>query len=352
MQLFINTRGSLLKRKGERFEIRASEQSHEFAAEKIHSIVVATSVRLTSNAIQLANEKNVDIVFLDSKGFPNSRVWQTRLGSTAMIRRKQLEASQSDEGLQIANAWVLMKLQNQSAFLLELKKRRAASQAMLEKASDGIKATHERLSSVAPIDNSQGTTMGHEGTAGRIYFDALSKIMPAEYAFSGRSRRPAVDPFNATLNYAYGVLYSQVERALILAGLDPFIGFLHTDNYNKPSLVYDLIEPFRIVAERTAVLLFTGRRAKKEFFRDVPGGMELAPDGRAALIESLNQRLDKTVRYPVQKVNTFKPGPAKHRNIKLRDTIRHEAHSVANRLLGKTDIPEVVKSEDLFNEVS
>ena len=46
--------------------------------------------------------------------------------------------------------------------------------------------------------------------------------------------------------YAYGVLYGLVEKACIVAGLDPFVGFLHTDNYNKTSLVFHLIEPFRI----------------------------------------------------------------------------------------------------------
>ncbi|MFO7558792.1 MAG: CRISPR-associated endonuclease Cas1 [Desulfobacterales bacterium] len=57
--------------------------------------------------------------------------------------------------------------------------------------------------------------------------------MPEKYQFSGRSRRPAKDPFNAVLNYCYGMLYSRVEKACILSGLDPFVGFLHTDNYNK-----------------------------------------------------------------------------------------------------------------------
>ena len=148
------------------------------------------------------------------------------------------------------------------------------------------------------------------------------------------------------LNYAYGVLYSQIEIALILAGLDPFIGFLHTDNYNKRSLVFDMIEPFRIIAERSTVLFFTGRRVKKDFFREVPGGIELTPDGRAALISNINDRLDKAVKYPVQRVK--KPGGKKFRRIKLRATMQHEAHGLANRLLGKEDMPRIVDSESLF----
>ena len=370
MQLFINTKGSLLRRTGERVVIQCEGKSHEFAADKIHSIVIATGVRLTSDFVQLTTQKNIDIVFLDQKGTPTSRVWQTRMGSTPTIRRRQLEASLTSTGLSIAASWITKKLSNQTDFLKELLQRRsngeqlAAAIAQIDETKSKISAALESwpagtdstgLKVIQPealFKERRNHLLGLEGTAGRIYFAAIGNLLPADYKFTRRSRRPATDGFNAMLNYSYGVLYSTVERSLILAGLDPFIGFFHCDSYNKPSLVYDLIEPFRVIAERTTVLFFTGRRVKSAFFREVPGGIELAPDGRAALIESLNQRMDKTVRYPVQKTDTSKPGPAKHRNIKIRDTIRHEAHSLANRLLGKTDIPQVIKSDDLFLEES
>jgi CRISPR-associated protein Cas1 len=146
------------------------------------------------------------------------------------------------------------------------------------------------------------------------------------------------------LNYAYGVLYSLVDRACICAGLDPFLGFVHTDNYNKPSLVFDMIEPFRILADRATVLLFTGRRIRAEFFEEVPGGVALSKEGRAAFLPHYNDRLDTRVRYPVQS------RPGKFRRIKRRDTIAHEAHALANRLLGRTDLPRVVETRQLWNE--
>jgi CRISPR/Cas system-associated endonuclease Cas1 len=148
------------------------------------------------------------------------------------------------------------------------------------------------------------------------------------------------------LNYSYGVLYSLVEKACIYAGLDPFVGFLHTDNYGKKSLVFDLLEPFRILADRTVVLLFTGRRMKTEHFEAVPGGVALSAAGRAVLLESFNGRLDKAVRYPVQS----KPG--RTRNVKRRDVIRFEAHALANRLLGKADLPRVVETRQLWDEAN
>jgi len=59
------------------------------------------------------------------------------------------------------------------------------------------------------------------------------------------------------LNYGYGVLYGQVEAVLLLAGLDPYAGFLHTDRSGKLSMAFDLIEEFRQpVVDRTVFALF------------------------------------------------------------------------------------------------
>ena len=77
------------------------------------------------------------------------------------------------------------------------------------------------------------------------------------------------------------------------------------------------------------MLLFTGRRVKAEFFEEVPGGVALSKEGGAAFLPYYNERLDRPVRYPVQS----KPG--KDRKMKRRDMIAHEAHALANRLLGQ-----------------
>jgi len=117
--------------------------------------------------------------------------------------------------------------------------------------------------------------MGIEGTISRIYFESINKLMPEKYKFQGRSRNPAIDEFNCLLNYAYGVLYSRVERACIIAGLDPYIGFLHTDNYNKKSFVFDLIENYRQWADEVVISLFAGRKVKDEMFDKLTNGFSL-----------------------------------------------------------------------------
>jgi CRISPR-associated protein Cas1 len=94
----------------------------------------------------------------------------------------------------------------------------------------------EVVNDVAP------TLRGWEGQASRIYFSTIVKYLPEEFQFEQRSQHPAMDVTNAFLNYGYGILYGKIEGALIKSGIDPYIGILHRDDYNRPVLVYDIIE--------------------------------------------------------------------------------------------------------------
>jgi CRISPR-associated protein Cas1 len=321
MQLVINTYGSYLRKNGDCFLVRNEDKVFEISVRKVDSIMITTSAYLSTDALKFAIENNIDVIFLDEFGDPYGRVWHSKLGSTVLIRRKQLEGSSSEEGLNLAKEWILRKLDNQTDFLERLKRPREDKAEKLEQSISGLQDMRQRIASLTgTVDERRGTVMALEGTAGRIYFDSLNYLMPDRFKFDGRSRNPAKDEFNALLNYAYGVLYSLVEKTCIIAGLDPYIGFLHTDNYNKKSLVFDLIEMFRIFAEETVVHLFSGRKVKVEHFDEVKGGYTLNKEGKAVLIEALNKTLDDTMRY-------------RGRNIQKRNIIQFECHAIANNLI-------------------
>lgn len=321
MQLVINTYGSYLRKNGDCFLVKNEDKVFEVSVKKVDSIMITTSAYLSTDALKFAIENNIDVIFLDEFGDPYGRVWHSKLGSTVLIRRKQLEISAAEEGLELSKEWVIRKLENQADFLERLKRPREDKAEKLGESIKGLAEITQKLTALAGmIDERRGTIMGLEGSAGRIYFDALSYVMPERFKFDGRSRNPAKDEFNALLNYGYGVLYSLVEKACIVAGLDPYIGFVHTDNYNKKSLVFDIIEMFRIFAEETVVYLFSGRKVKVEYFDEVKGGFTLNKDGKAVLIEALNKTLDESIRY-------------KGRNIQKRNIIQFECHSIANGLI-------------------
>lgn len=264
MQLVINTYGSYLKKKEGCFLVKIDDKEFEVSAKKVESILITTGAHLSTDAIKFAMENNIDVIFLDELGNPYGRVWHSKLGSTVLIRRKQLEVAEKDEGLELAKEWITTKFDNQIDFLKKLANSRPEKQEKIEEYAKKLEELKSSLLNLkGTVDDKRGSLMGLEGSGGRIYFESLSFIVPERFEFEGRSRQPAKDEFNCLLNYAYGVLYSLVERGCIIAGLDPYVGFIHTDNYNKKSLVFDLIDMFRIFAETAVVYLFSQRKVKK-----------------------------------------------------------------------------------------
>ena len=246
MILFIDTYGAFLHVKDNMFEVRLKRDEQtikkKIAPAKIKSILLSKGISLSTDAVNLALTFNIDILFLEFDGTPYGRIWFSKLGSTTRIRKQQLIASVTDEGLNFVKEWITRKLNNQVEFLKRLKKHRADKAALFVNVTNKIDTKINSIKQLEgrKVEDVAESIRGYEGSAGREYFGTLGKILPIEHQFETRNFRPAKDPFNAFLNYAYGVLYSQIEKALIIAGIDPFVGFLHRDDYNQKSMVFDL----------------------------------------------------------------------------------------------------------------
>ncbi len=261
------------------------------------------------------------MVFTDFYGNPFGRVWHSKLGSTTLIRRRQLEIYNTNEGLKLIKEWSIRKIENQMQFLKDLKKTRPKMAETFNTATERLKKRIEGLKELkGTIEKNRYKILGIEGECARIYFGILSQAVPEKFRFEGRSRNPAKDYFNTMLNYGYGILYSMVEKSCIIAGLDPYIGLLHTDNYNKESFVFDFIENYRIFVDRTVLFLFTKKMVNENMFDKIEGGFFLNKEGKKLLIGEFNKTFDNTIKYH-------------GRNIKIRDTITFDAHKIANSLI-------------------
>lgn len=298
--LFINTRGAYLHVKNSMFSVRTKDedtkkyQTHPpIATHKVHRIFLHKGTMVSVDAMHLALTNNIDIVLMQNDERPIGRVWHTKLGSTTKIRKKQLEASLNNQGTAWVKQWLVAKLSNQAAMIENLMKHRESKQDYLGEKAGKIRAL---LASVKVLEGDTteaiaDTLRGLEGTAGRLYFETLSFVLTKEYQFAGRSKRPATDAFNAFLNYAYGVLYSMVEHALVIAGIDPFVGFMHRDGYNQRSMVFDFIEPYRIYAEQVVFKLFAAKKVNQSHTDQITGGIRLNAEGKGVLTTPLGEYL-------------------------------------------------------------
>lgn len=124
----------------------------------------------------------------------------------------------------------------------------------------------------------------------------MNLCLPEKLRFESRSQHPATDTTNAFLNYAYGMLYSCIEGALIRAGIDPYIGILHMDDYCRPVLVFDVIELYRTWADRVVYTLLSQELETDDLcsVRE-DGAFWLESLGRRILSQSVNDYLDEVV---------------------------------------------------------
>lgn len=327
MQLIINTYGTYVHVKDDLFEVTVTKegekQKHHFASQKVTSILMSKGAALSTDAIILAMKNNIDIIVFEYDGVPVGRFWHSKPGSTSKIRKQQLEASLNDTGVYWIKSWLTNKIGNQIELLKRLKSHRPASAELMQEKIEVISGIKIKINETkgTRIDEIDDTLRGLEGTAGRIYFKVLSSLLAERYRFQGRSFRPAADPFNAFLNYAYGVLYSRVEKVLVIAGLDPYVGFMHRDDYNMKSMVFDFIEPYRTYAEEVVFKLFSAKKINDNHTDKITNGYTLNAEGKNILMQSFMRFLDEDkIRY-------------NGRNQIRANAMQMDAHQFANQLI-------------------
>ncbi len=297
----------------------------------LETVTVANQgVSISAEAIRVCSERGIPIHFVSGTGTAYASLYSAGLTGTIQTRRSQLLAYHDERSVQLALALAIGKVQNQAQLLKYLGKYRKQTQpevykqlqyAITELDSQRLKLTELQAKGYETIDALRPTLMGTEGYASRCYWQALQPVVPKDIKWKGREGRGARDPFNMALNYGYGILYGQVERALVLAGLDPFAGFVHVDRPGKPSLVLDVVEEFRqATVDRTVIAMLTK-------------GTDIAQDERGMLTKETRQTLAKRF---FKRLDT--PAKFEGKHYPLRAIIQLQARHIATFLRGERGV--------------
>lgn len=217
---------------------------------------------------------------------PVGRVYPPFINKTVDTRRKQYKAYGRDIGVEFMKSIVWSKLLNQAGLL----KRYYHNTKRLELKEPYyiIRAEAEKILEYSGLfDEAREYLRQREAYAARIYWDAVATLIPRDIGFDGRDP-DSIDPFNISLNYGYGILYKECWKALVLAGLDPYAGFLHVDHSGKPVLVYDFIEQFRFIADYVLIKLF-----RRKWVPSIDNGF-LTYDSRIKIIKAMTEFMENT----------------------------------------------------------
>jgi len=298
MELVLNTFGTSLSRDNEGFVVTHKDGKQRIPAIGIKSIQISRGAQITSDAVMLAIENEIEILFMDKAGNPIGRVWSPKYGSISTIRKGQLNFTYTKDAVSWIKDIISRKIENQQALLLMMNTQNPEVDAIRNKSIARLEDYQLKISRLDGeiVADIASQLRGWEGVSSKIYFDTLNLFIPEEFRFANRSQHPAMDIVNAMLNYGYGLLYGKIEGALIKAGIDPYVGIFHRDDYNRPVLAYDVIELYRIWVDYVVYSLVVQRVITDDYYSvREDGSYWLEGLGRRILIQSMNDYLDDVI---------------------------------------------------------
>lgn len=290
MQLLLDTEGLILTAYRGAFQVQKDDVKKRISPKKVTSIAITSGCLIHSKAVKLAIEHQVQILFFDSIGKAKAKLWSPYFENIATLRRLQIKFAETP----FATEWIInlfeLKAEQQIKNLQYLQERNKPLQEQLGMKIGYIRNQTKKFEQYkhTPIEVCRKNIMGIEGSIAAMYWRGVADALPEDYTFERRSRRPALDIFNAALNYLYGMTYTIVEAGLFAAGLDPYLGILHTDEHKKPVLSYDLIEPFRPWIDRLLLEECFKYKIYKTHFTTNQHGLFLNKKGKAFLIPLFN----------------------------------------------------------------
>lgn len=285
--LYVQAQGARVSLEGDR--LRVSVGGANVADARLPNtshVAIFGNAQISTQALAALLDRDIPVVFLSGGGWLRGRT----LGhgtKNADLRIAQYRAAVDPEtACALARSFVAAKIRNQRTLL-----RRNASKldvvALGELESLAKKA--ERVDSIPSL-------LGLEGTAARTYFERFTRMLKGvgagEFDLEHRNRRPPRDPVNALLSFCYSMLTKDIAIAVVVAGLDPLLGFLHQPRYGRPALALDLVEEMRpLVADSTVITAINnGVVGAGDFVRGATG-CALTPTGRKKMIQAYERRV-------------------------------------------------------------
>lgn len=262
---------------------------------EVEQVIVAGEVSITSSVIRLLLEHSVDLVFVKHR--PKLYARMTRADDKFPdLWRKQIMLS-TDKKLEISKEIVDCGIYNKMRLLQSLYKNRVIP---IEETGDRFNKSRKS----ARAADSKETLFGVEGSATRLYWQAVNKLIPEPLGFDGREKHPPTDPVNSLLSYGYTVLQSRAEYSLMLAGLNIYEGVYHKAYRNRSALGFDLVEEFRQpVVDRVVLTLVSRGQVLMDDFTSDEEMCWIGGDLKRLYLDALYSRLEDKYEWNGEKLS-------------------------------------------------
>jgi len=300
--LYITTADSYLSLDGE--TVVVLNQDKVLGRIPLHNLEGITTFGYTGVSPALMSEcakRNISLCFLTPNGNFLARVTGKVYGNVT-LRKEQYRISDNPElACKIARNFILGKVFNARWVIERVTREHSFSVdcIKLKKVSEQLRCLLQLIRDCTSNDQLRG----YEGEAASLYFSVFDDMILQQkdyFKFRGRSKRPPMDRVNAVLSFVYTLLANNTASALESVGLDPYVGFLHTDRPGRISLALDVMEELRpVLADRFVLSLINKRIINSDGFTiRENGSVEMSDETKKIILAQWQSRRQEKISHP------------------------------------------------------
>jgi CRISPR-associated protein Cas1 len=252
VKIFLTDRGEYLGFRGNEFFIndknRKEKGSWDIEHREISEIVLKAGNLVSTNALEIALQWKIPILVTDWSGQPLGVV--KALDDDSHVKTRLCQYRNANN-LEIAKKIVYAKLKGQN----EVLKKYGFKQFDLMKIENSIDEAQDRQ-----------RLLTLEGHMGLTYFRNIFTLFPECIRVEHRRTHGTYDALNNLFNFGYSILFWKCYNAVLKAKLEPYLGFLHSEQWSKPSLICDLQELYRYLID-DCIIQFGSKLRNRDFKR-------------------------------------------------------------------------------------
>lgn len=300
--LYITSQGTYLSKERETIAVHLEDDTkRRFPFHNLDGIVCLGNIRISPYLIGACGEKGITISYLTEHGKFLGRFTGPVTGNVLLRRQQYRFADDREISLGIARNMVIGKLANSNTVL-----KRFLRDNPDNPENHNIQLTIEQIKKIITrVQNCDSieSLRGMEGEAASSYFSVFSQLIIQQndyFQFSGRNRRPPLDPVNSLLSFIYTLVHHDMTSACESVGLDPAVGYLHVDRPGRNSLALDLMEEFRaFLADRIVLSLINRKQINcHDFTTHTSGAVTLSDKAKKTLLETYQKRKQEELVHP------------------------------------------------------
>ena len=322
--VYIATDDAFIGKIDERIQVRAQKETLlDIPLIKVEGVVIFGRATVSPALLLELLERKIPLSFMTGTGKFLGRL-EPELTKNVFVRSAQWQAAgETNRAVHVVRAFIRGKLKNYRSMLLRARRD----------GIEGLDAAITKLEqAIAPVATTTeiDALRGLEGAGSAAYFSVFNGLIRnADFSFTHRNRRPPTDPINALLSFGYALLAHDVQGAINIVGFDPYLGYLHTQRYGRPSLALDLMEEFRPLVVDAMVLAAVNRKVLQpaDFLAEpVSNAVRLSEEGRKLFLRLYEQKKQSQFKHPVLK-----------RQCTYQEAFELQARLLAKYLMGETE---------------